>query len=237
MAKTFNVRSWHQTFEFAAFIDLLNELEPAMVEPCDVVVDLSHPHFFGPSGMVPLLALISDLCDRDWTIRVGPPDDPLLEDYWKKAGWLDALNGTEPPEPASMSTFAPLASYSTPQQLNERMQILMDVLAKVSEFEPGVLRAVEWTVNELAGNVLDHSGGATGWIQIVARPKQNRVDLVVADRDLASERRFAKHSQRSLPMLKRFGLPLRRERLGTRPSDKATDWLVLSASPKLLTVG
>lgn len=39
-------------------------------------------------------------------------------------------------------------------------------------------------MNELADNVLVHSGGATGWLQIIVRPRPHRVDLVVADTGL-----------------------------------------------------
>jgi hypothetical protein len=177
------VASDHGTFEFSAFIDLLNDLEPALSEPCNVIIDLSTPGFFGPSGMVPLLALIADLSTKGWSIKVAPPS-AFLEEYWEKAGWIAALKGEDPAEPMSMSTFVPLAHYQSREQMNERVNLLMDVLAKVSDFEPGVLMAVQWTISELADNVLNHSGGAVGWLQIIARPSAHRVDLVVADRGL-----------------------------------------------------
>jgi hypothetical protein len=57
----------------------------------------------------------------------------------------------------------------------------MDVLARVSEFPEGVLRGIKWAVDEVTDNVLVHSGGARGWLQVVSRPKRNEVHLVVAD--------------------------------------------------------
>lgn len=135
MVRTFDVGTDHNAFEFVAFIDLLNQLESALAEPCEIDVDLSSPAFFGPSGMVPLLALIAHLSDKGWTLSVAPPD-PFLEEYWEEAGWLAALRGDDPPEPASMSTFAPLARYQNSEQMNQQMNVVMDVLAKVSDFEP-----------------------------------------------------------------------------------------------------
>ncbi len=35
-----------------------------------------------------------------------------------------------------MSTFAPLARYQNSEQMNQQMNVVMDVLAKVSDFEP-----------------------------------------------------------------------------------------------------
>lgn len=55
-------------------------------------------------------------------------------------------------------------------------------MAKVTEFERGVLRAVEWVINEVADNVLVHAEGAPGWLQVITRPREHRLDLVVADR-------------------------------------------------------
>ena len=175
------VKSSKPTFEFAAFVDLLNRLAPVVGVPTHIEIDLSEVHFFAPSGMVPLVALIDDLVARGWQIEVAPPTDPGLQDYWAKAGWTAAIRGEVAPELLSNSTFTPIASYRDSEELNDRLNTLMDVLAKVSEFEPGLLSAISWTVSELADNVLNHSGGATGWIQIIARPNRHRVEVVVAD--------------------------------------------------------
>ena len=175
----------HQgTFEFSSFVEVYAQMGPALVEPCEVEIDFSRQHFFGPAGMVPMIAVIRDLCEKGWTVQVVPPDSPSLERYWVKAGWMAAIQGEVPPEVESRSTFTPLYSYSDFKDLNPRIVTIMDVLVKVAEFNSGVLRAVEWCLNELADNVLVHSGGATGWIQLIARPKMHKVDLVVADRGM-----------------------------------------------------
>jgi anti-sigma regulatory factor (Ser/Thr protein kinase) len=175
------VASRAQTFEFAAFVDLLNALGAFLVEPCKLEIDLSAPHFFGPTGMVPLIALVDDLCRKGWNIDVVPPG-ARLGSYWKKAGWIAAIEGSTPPEPESMTTFTPLASYTSFKELNQCTSSIIDVLSKVAEFNKGVLGAVEWCLNEIADNVLVHAGGAKGWIQLIARPAVHNVDLVVVDR-------------------------------------------------------
>lgn len=177
-----DAKSLLSTFDFAGFIDILNQVSEGLAEPCEIVIDLSRPHFFGVSGMVPLVALVNDLCQRGWQVKIAPPQDPTLEEYWEKAGWLAGFRGEDPPAPFSKTTYTPLASYENHQQLNEQLNTVMDVLTKVTEFEQGVLRAVEWTVNEIADNVLVHAGGAQGWLQITSRPREGRIDLVVADR-------------------------------------------------------
>ncbi len=87
MVRTFDVGTDHNAFEFVAFIDLLNQLESALAEPCEIDVDLSSPAFFGPSGMVPLLALIAIYPTKD-----GPSASLLLILSWRSTGKrLDGL--------------------------------------------------------------------------------------------------------------------------------------------------
>jgi hypothetical protein len=176
--------TYYKTFDFPAFLDILQQITPGLDEPCEIFIDLSRPFFFGATGMVPLIALIDDLAGRSWRVQVAPPNQNALEEYWTKAGWLQAILGEEAPFPVARSTFTPLSSYANYQQLNRLLNVLFDLLAKISEFPTGVLRAVEWTINELADNVLVHSGGARGWMQAIARPKHDLIDIVVTDRGL-----------------------------------------------------
>src|SRR5580704_8925548 len=180
------VRSDFSTFEFGAFLNLLNQMGEALEleAPCRLEIDLSRPYFFGPGGMVPLISIIDDLVSRGFSVRVAPPVDIGLEAYWDRAGWLAAINGDYPPIPTGRTTYSPLVSYRNHQELNAHLNVVIDILAKVTEFPPGVLRAVEWTINEIADNVLNHAGGAKGWIQVVTRPGKDQIEFVVADRGL-----------------------------------------------------
>jgi len=45
----------------------------------------------------------------------------------------------------------------------------------------GALEVLEWSVNEVTGNILDHSGEQTGVVQVVFLPAQQHVAFVVCD--------------------------------------------------------
>lgn len=175
------LRSDYSTFEFGAFVDLFNQLQVALREPSIVELDLSRHHFYGPGGMVPLVSLIRHYTDLGWEFRVAVPEDTRLETYWDAAGWLAGIEGDSAPALRSESTFTPLYSYTSHPDLNQHLNTIMEMIARVSEFSSGVLAAVEWAMNEIADNVVVHSGGATGWIQAIVRPNRSRVDIAVAD--------------------------------------------------------
>jgi STAS-like domain of unknown function (DUF4325) len=170
------------TFAFAQFCTLLNRLTPALDDDTRIVIDLSKPYFFTPSGMVPLLAMVADLADNGRSIDVVYPEDEWLQQYFDSAGWTAAIEGRSSPAPFARTTYTPLASFGDHTTLNREIDLVLDVLAKVSEFGKGALSAIEWSLNEIADNVLVHAAAARGWLQVIARPDNHLVDIVVADR-------------------------------------------------------
>jgi hypothetical protein len=175
------VESHRRTFEFAGFVDLLWALSDHLNSPQVVEVDLSRPNFFGPSGVVPLVSLVDRYTFLGWDFHVYLPEAEHLRSYFERAGWTAGLAGTEPPDAHSELSFMPLQSFTGHEELNAQINEIVNVLSTVTKYEPGVLRAIEWTVNEIADNVLVHSGGATGWLQTISRPNKGHVEIVVAD--------------------------------------------------------
>lgn len=58
----------------------------------------------------------------------------------------------------------------------------MRTLTDTTAFPTGVLRAIEWSLNEIADNVLVHAGEhASGWIQLTSYPQKEQVEFVVVD--------------------------------------------------------
>lgn len=175
------IASNQPTFELRAFLELYEDLAPFLLEPCSICIDLSYPSMFGPSGMVPLVALIDYLLDREWEVAYVPPESGSpLSLYWDAAGWRQALGDEELPNPRSRKTYIPIVRFVDHQHLNASITAAIDVLSTTSEYPRGVLNALEFALTEVTDNVLVHSG-ARGWLQVIARPNQGTVDLVVAD--------------------------------------------------------
>jgi hypothetical protein len=183
MSPTVQCKATEKPFELLSFIGLLLQLTPALDgPPGEIEFDMSRPGFFGVSGMVPLISLIRDLYDRGWRVDIVPPMSPSLDQYWDLAGWSEAIRDGMCSVPTDGATFSRIAYYKSHEELNEWLSRILDVLSKVADFQAGVFRAVEWTLNEVADNVLVHAGGVPGWMQAIARPQMGMVEVVVADR-------------------------------------------------------
>ena len=158
----------------------MSQLEGFLREPSSILIDLSTPHHFGASAMVPLIALVDSLSSKGWQIDVAPPDDPLLLTYWESTGWLQAIEGIPLPDIRSRKTYTPIIHFADHHVLNHAVSAAIDILSMTTEYPSGVLNAVEWTLNEIADNVLVHST-SSGWLQVISRPKQHAIDMVISD--------------------------------------------------------
>ncbi|HWF20825.1 MAG TPA: DUF4325 domain-containing protein [Acidimicrobiales bacterium] len=167
---------------FDSYLHVLEELlRPSSGK--QVLIDLSQIHFAHASGMTPLVALISDICDQEWSIDVALPENDFLYDYFRKAGWLQGITGAQSDGSSSIpgSSYVPLTKYDTEAELNPLIADIVGHFSREEVFGTGVLEAIEWSLSEVADNVLTHAGGAKGWIQLIAQPKKHLMEVVVAD--------------------------------------------------------
>ncbi len=149
-----------------------------------LLVDLSRVEFAYPGAMVPISAIISEMRQDGVGVDVRLPDAPMMQEYFAKAGWASALLGTEvAPARSFRNTFVPLVHFSDHRTLTAAIDSTIDVVSGVAEYPTGVLKAIEWSLNEVADNVLLHAGsGVEGWMQAIATPKHRRIEFAVADR-------------------------------------------------------
>jgi anti-sigma regulatory factor (Ser/Thr protein kinase) len=72
--------------------------------------------------------------------------------------------------------------FSDHTTLNSAVNSTLDVVSAYAVYPTGVLKAIEWALNEVADNVLEHAGSdVQGWMQVIATPKQGRLSFTVAD--------------------------------------------------------
>lgn len=170
------------TLAFPEFLSFVKQLQGLGDAP-NVLLDLTNIFFAHPSGMAPIVANIRYFHSRGWIFDVALPDEPLLADYFRKAGWIQGIEGTRleirPGRPND--TFIPLLQYTNHHELNLLINEALRHFSRIASFKKGVFEALEWALNEVADNVLVHSGGATGWIQLAQQPKKHQIEIVVVD--------------------------------------------------------
>lgn len=167
---------------FSEFTDFVTKLA-FLRTPSKVLLDLSKIEFAHPSGMAPIVAHVRHLHSNGWQVDMALPKNDFLADYFRKAGWIAGLEGSTSAQRSSHNddTFLPLVSYDSHEQLNPIINEALRHFSRAFPFRKGVLDGLEWAINEVADNVLIHSGGATGWFQLSQQPNKGLIEFVVAD--------------------------------------------------------
>lgn len=155
----------HGRFEKQGFDD---------VELC---LDLSNAY---PNGVVPLVILLDAYRRQGKEIEVSLVGDAGMAGLFERNNWLHCLDPVryETPKNAPPSALFPFASDS---ELNDLVNREVDSVLGRLQFAEGVAQAFEWTLNEVAGNALVHSGVNSGFLQVVAMPQTRHLAIVVAD--------------------------------------------------------
>lgn len=158
----------HARFEQQGFTDTRLELDVARAFP---------------NGVAPLVVLLERYRKMGREITVGLPSDARLQKLFVADNWAHALSPDEYPA-SDASDIRGLHHFSDDRELNDLVN--RQIRAKLGEirFADGVAQAFEWTLNEIAGNALVHSGTGGGWMQVTVFPNTKHLAIVVADAGL-----------------------------------------------------
>ncbi len=151
-------------------------------EPTHVVVDMAQVKGAYATGMAPLVATVRHLHQVGWSFDLVLPEDDHLAELFFKLGWVQGFAGDELPHLVPGRTFVPLSSYTNHEELNPLVNAMIEHLVTTQSLPAGVLDAFGWSLNEVADNVLLHSGDEPrGWIQMTQQRRKQLIEFVVVD--------------------------------------------------------
>ncbi|MDP8975657.1 MAG: DUF4325 domain-containing protein [Actinomycetota bacterium] len=170
-------------FGYMEFVDVLRRLETGWRRgESDFRIDVTGFHVFYPDGMCPLIATLRHLQAHGRRVHLELPRSTEMYRYWEIAGWIPALEGEPAPAARPGSTYLPMSGYRNGVELNDLVDTSLRIVAESGAFPTGVLTAFEWSLNEIADNVLVHADSDDGgWMQLNRFPEKNHVEFVVAD--------------------------------------------------------
>ena len=149
----------------------------------DIVLDLREIRGIYPSGVATFGSLLYELKNSGRQIQVIYPTSPQLHSYLDKTGFISVVENGTSIAPPKTSGRLPLTKYTNGDELNQVIDSALSTVASSGELPKGVLDTLEWTLNELADNVLVHSGAnPIGWIQLVHTLSRNELEFAIVDR-------------------------------------------------------
>ncbi len=151
----------------------------------DVVLDFSActAAFAGP--MLALCAQVMNLRNSKIDIEVIEPQDVKLARLFKNANWLHFLSPRRSEPSAFIGyTQVPATNFTNADEQQKAVnRIVNAILGAIPDIERKELAALEWSVNEITDNVLNHAKSKIGGLVQVStfQRARKRVEYIVAD--------------------------------------------------------
>lgn len=180
--------SGSDAFDFAKCLDILVTKQGYS----DVTLDFSQAAPVWESFMVPAIALIRDRRRQRVTFSLVLPEAPASRSIFHNANWSHLINESD----FEKSTYEgeghmPASTYETATDRNAAVDRIMSMILKVVSLDRKQLVALEWSVNEVSDNVLNHAEAPLGGviqastINLGGRPF---VEFAVADAGMGIKR-------------------------------------------------
>ncbi|MBI5438280.1 MAG: DUF4325 domain-containing protein [Nitrosomonadales bacterium] len=146
----------------------------------DVRLDFSGLRKAFPNGFVPLIVLVDQYRKQSGIeFDVVLPQDEACRRSILDANYVAYLH---PKLELPLSDKAnALHQFSDDSSLNDLINKQIHQILERATYAEGVLQSFEWALNEIAGNVLVHSGVEHGWMQVVVHPSTHHMAIAVAD--------------------------------------------------------
>lgn len=151
----------------------------------DLVLDLSGCTAAFPGAMLGVCAQICRLRLDSIDFQLIPPVNEKLRRLFFNANWAHLID----PRNNEKSTFrglrqVPTTQYGTfSEQASAVDAIMQIILSSLTGFTRGDLAAIEWSLNEITDNVINHSGSRIGGLVQLSTfmRDRRRVEFVVCD--------------------------------------------------------
>lgn len=165
----------------SAIHDCVNVKGLAQIE-----LDFSRCEAAFSSAMLPLCAHILRLRDSRVDIHLVAPQTERLGRLFRNTGWGHFLcpRDFDPPRSTRFSRQFPAARYTTHEEQEALLNDLLEhLLSVVPNFNRSAFAAVEWALNEITDNVINHSASPVGGLLQLSflDSTTQRVEFTVAD--------------------------------------------------------
>lgn len=159
----------------------------------DIVLDFSYCTLAFSAAMLPLCAHAALLRSEHVDTSLILPVDDRLARLFQNTGWANFLEPDQFPVPErkSFTRQFPAAHYQSHEEQSRLLDELLEkLLGVIPNFNRSAFAAVEWALNEITDNVINHSQSPVGgFLQLsVYDPRRSRVEFTVSDAGLGVPR-------------------------------------------------
>jgi anti-sigma regulatory factor (Ser/Thr protein kinase) len=133
------------------------------------------------NGMLGIIAIVSELRRQGTDIDIIFPSLGSSIDFFAATNWAHLLDPGRP-EDGTVYKKHFVRQFTRFEELPALIDRFMDIVMRHIEMPADILAALEWSVNEICDNVINHSDSKTGgFLQVIAYPKDHLIAFTVAD--------------------------------------------------------
>lgn len=165
--------------DFAAAIAYFKRRRPGDLLTLDFMA-VEKPY---TNGMVPIITTIATIRQQGHRCRVYLPNNANVRKLFLLNNWAHYLDpNTFKLSDSVHDKHLVTKQFTNYQELPVIINEFMDVVLRTMRIPRDILSALEWSVNEICDNVLNHSESPVGgFIQVITFTKQNQISFTVAD--------------------------------------------------------
>lgn len=135
-----------------------------------------------PDAILPLICIIDQWRERGHRFRVLLPETGSLRQLFLNANWAHFMDPAHPRLDMAHPQHLAARRYHTHAEQQEAVSAVLDVVLRSMDLRRDVIAALEWSVNEITDNVLNHARSAAGGlVELNTFSESHKITVVVAD--------------------------------------------------------
>jgi hypothetical protein len=149
----------------------------------DLVLDFSTCQGAFPNGMIPLLVTVQHLRREGIEVSTVLPENAELQRLFINANWAHFLEPARfSPSDTTHDRHVATHAFATSDKQQALVNSFIDVAMRAMSLERDVIAGLEWSINEITDNVLNHSQSPEGGlVQVTTFREARKVAFCVAD--------------------------------------------------------
>jgi anti-sigma regulatory factor (Ser/Thr protein kinase) len=181
-------RSKH-TIRFGSRVNskALREFVPALYECIsrgydNIVLDFRRAERAYGDAVLPMICLVDHRRAKGTQFRVLLPEAQNLAQLFLNANWAYYLDPSHQRVDLEHRQHLAVRRFQTSPEQQAAVNAALDVVLRTMELRRDVIAALEWSLNEITDNVLNHAESPTGGlVQVSTFRDEHRIEFYVAD--------------------------------------------------------
>jgi anti-sigma regulatory factor (Ser/Thr protein kinase) len=165
----------------------LREFLPALQDAAsrnfqELVLDFRQTTRAYPDAVLPLICELDRWRERGHRFRALLPESPTLRQLFLNANWAHFMDEAHPRIDMAHPQHLAARRYVTHAEQQQVVSDVLDVVLRTMDLRRDVIAALEWSVNEITDNVLNHAqASAGGLVELNTFREDEKITVVVAD--------------------------------------------------------